>query len=130
MPDLHLAQSWSTIGCITVMRLYSTGRSHYAGWALALVVAILSPLAARAQPAPVATGVVTLDCAWTPEQGLQDCHVVQEDPEGVGLGASALVAMKGFKLVPGHAPRLDNGRMQLRVRVPLPKESVPVGRRL
>ena len=85
---------------------------------LSALATLLSTSAMAQSPGP--TGLVVLDCAWTPTDGLSDCRVVQETPARLGLGAKALGAMRGFKLVPGHAPMLRDGRLKLGVRVPLP----------
>jgi len=83
----------------------------------------------HAEVGPATQGKVVLDCAWTDTVGVNDCHVVSETPSGLGLGEKAVVAMQGFKLVPGHMPKLHDGRFQLGVGVPLPQQQHPTAPR-
>ncbi|MDR3507990.1 MAG: insulinase family protein [Caulobacteraceae bacterium] len=103
-----------------VQRLARTYLTDEHAWKMTIEPQGLAP---KPDPAaPKATGTAVINCARASDNRLGDCHVVQETPPGIGVGAQALMMVPNLTVDPAKAPPSMGGRIQftLRVRAPDP----------
>jgi hypothetical protein len=71
------------------------------------------------------TGVGSVDCAVAHSGGLTDCHVIKEDPPGVGFGDAALAIASLMIMSPWtqQGTPVDGARINLPIRLNLPDDA-------
>ena len=74
-------------------------------------------LPGRVRASGVHYAVVELNCGFRPDGALNDCRVLREEPEDMGLARAALSAAARARLAPsGLTDALPDGRIQFSLR--------------
>lgn len=58
----------------------------------------------EAQPAPLLTVAVTLECTARPDGSVENCHVLGETHPGLGFAEAAVALMQDAEVQPGARP--------------------------
>jgi hypothetical protein len=105
-------------------------------WTLALIIAC-APAVGQAQPTPSngqapdplpEDGRVLLACVVNDSgDGVKNCVVESETPEGFGFGAAALTITGHFKLKPGSASALPGSPIKIPVKFPKENRTATTG---